>query len=1646
MEKESFRKKWGFQVNAGSIFLILLCTAINLGGSHLAKSMSLPWWLDSVGTFISAVFLGPIAGAISGALMNVILAFSQPGQIWFCLVSICGGLAVGLFFPRDRKIDSFSMIATALFAGFVMTIVSTPLNLYFNDGMTGNEWGDALTIMLADYMNMKAFRCFCGGLLVNMPDKAISILITMFILQIYRRIRRRKETADQNTEKNAGKVNAKQAVKNGTVISAFLLAACACLLLSSQNAYAMADINSEYAPVLYGVGDGLASAEINAIAQTSDGYIWAGGYSGLYRYDGRRFEQFSPDQRINNVTVLFEDSAARLWIGTNDSGVACYDYETGKITFYTSSDGLSGDAIRSVCEDDNGNIYVSTTSYLCCICESGIRAFDEFADLRCIYSLKNLGNGRIMGVTQSGVLFVLRGEKLIFSQKNSDHDVTYTTAACDQNGGVMVGGTSDLLYRFRADDEKGLLPAGGFVVSGLNYVNAITYSEVAGGYLVSASKGLFLVGGKDLVADLSLEDFSLSVTDAITDMQGNFWFASSKQGVLKFSPSPFLQITKKVGMKETAVNALLPEIGKLYVGTDDGLYLMDLKTNELLSDDLTKKLKNTRIRHLMRDSRGNLWVSTYGVEGLCMQDRSGAIHVMGETLRGLLGSRFRFCMELSDGTILAASTDGLNFIKDDELTMTMSEKEGLTVPQVLTAVQMDDGTIMAGTDGGGIYLIKDGRVTGQIGHEQGLASQVVLKIIEIQGGRIFVTSTGLYYQAAQETACRKLDAFPYNNDYDIYIAGDGNAFVSSSAGIFVVKESALIADEGYEPVLLNASRGFTTTLTANAYNGVVGDNLYLCCSDGVFMLNTKNFNASDENYEIALSSVTEEAGDIPVRAGVYQIPAGNGRMRIMPAVLNFSISNPYISVQLVGVDEQPVLTHQNELRDLVYQRLPYGDHTLEIKVIDELTGEVKKERDFRFHKDAQLYEKTYYKVYLISVAAMLIGFLAWMFAKMGNMAIINRQYEQIRQAKEEAELANQAKSRFLANMSHEIRTPINAVLGMDEMILRESSEPDIRSYASDIYAAGNTLLALINDILDSSKIESGRMELQEEEYETAELLRNLKNMISQRAAEKDLTLIMDVDENMPSKLSGDDVRLRQVITNILTNAVKYTHEGSVTLHVSADRLKGEALLHVSVEDTGIGIKEEDLPKLFEAYRRIEEGRNRHIEGTGLGMNITVSILKMMGSRLQVESVYGKGSKFFFDVRQKIVDDAPMGPLTDLAKETGDSRAAYESGFTAPRAKVLVVDDNAMNRKVFCSLLKQTKIQITQAGSGQEALDIVNERLDGGDVFDMVFMDHMMPDMDGVETMQKMRTIAGYDKVPIYVLTANAVTGAREQYLADGFDGFLSKPIVSARLEAAILETLPKDLIEPGAKAAADPGGNAKGRNDEKGENGAGVENLPMIDGLDWDFAYLHLPDRQMLLESVKEFWETLSYQADKLDRMKENGDMEAYRIQVHGMKSSAATVGIVPLAGMAKVLENASRDGESEIVNDLHPTFMTKWREYEEKLSVLFCDDEENRRVGPDSDTGRDLSDFGNGQGENPVDAAEGQNTADSEMMIAMLTMLQTALEEFEVDEADSVMEKMLSFDFEPEMKDLVKNLNAAVKDLDTDGAGSIMERIRELL
>ena len=390
----------------------------------------------------------------------------------------------------------------------------------------------------------------------------------------------------------------------------------------------------------------------------------------------------------------------------------------------------------------------------------------------------------------------------------------------------------------------------------------------------------------------------------------------------------------------------------------------------------------------------------------------------------------------------------------------------------------------------------------------------------------------------------------------------------------------------------------------------------------------------------------------------------------------------------------------------------------------------------------------------------------------------------------EAQRANHAKSAFLANMSHEIRTPINTVLGMDEMILRESGEREILSYASDIQTAGRTLLSLINDILDFSKIEEGRMEILPAQYELSSLINDLANMIRIRAEKKGLLFTINADREVPHLLYGDEIRIKQIALNILTNAVKYTEKGEVKLDISfTKQAENEILLTFTVSDTGIGMKEEDMDRLFSPFTRIEEKRNRSVEGTGLGMSIVKQLLSLMGSELQVKSVYGEGSVFSFTIQQKVVKWDAMGDLSARFKKDSEERTVYHELFHAPDAKVLVVDDTEVNLAVIKNLLKKTQIRIDTAASGREALAAAEKMR-----YDVIFIDHMMPDMDGMETLEKLRKQAGKDLPVCIALTANAVSGAREMYLNAGFADYISKPVDGRRLEEVLRHYLPAEKV------------------------------------------------------------------------------------------------------------------------------------------------------------------------------------------------------------------------------------------------------------
>ena len=383
--------------------------------------------------------------------------------------------------------------------------------------------------------------------------------------------------------------------------------------------------------------------------------------------------------------------------------------------------------------------------------------------------------------------------------------------------------------------------------------------------------------------------------------------------------------------------------------------------------------------------------------------------------------------------------------------------------------------------------------------------------------------------------------------------------------------------------------------------------------------------------------------------------------------------------------------------------------------------------------------------------------------------------------------ANNAKSNFLANMSHEIRTPMNAIIGMDEMILRESGDFRINKYAMDIRSAGKTLLSIINDILDLSKIESGKMEIVPVEYESLSVFNDIVNMTMKKAEDKGLTYELNVDSKIPSVMYGDEIRIRQIMLNIINNAIKYTQKGGIKIDASFDRTSDR--LKIVVSDTGIGIRPEDMDIIYQAFQRLEDTKNRNIEGTGLGLNITKQLVEMMDGKIDFESEYGKGTTFTAEVVQKTIDDTPIGDFSDNIIKAHEKMEEYKPILIAPKARVLIVDDNDMNLEVITGLLHDTKIKVTCASGGSDCINILKNNK-----FDMVFLDQMMPGMSGTEVLHTIKSEHLADDTPIIALTADAIVGAKEGYIKEGFSDYLSKPVMYDDLEEILLRYIDKGLI------------------------------------------------------------------------------------------------------------------------------------------------------------------------------------------------------------------------------------------------------------
>ena len=545
--------------------------------------------------------------------------------------------------------------------------------------------------------------------------------------------------------------------------------------------------------------------------------------------------------------------------------------------------------------------------------------------------------------------------------------------------------------------------------------------------------------------------------------------------------------------------------------------------------------------------------------------------------------------------------------------------------------------------------------------------------------------------------------------------------------------------------------------------------------------------------------------------------------------------------------------------------------------------------------------------------------------------------QEAEEAKKEAESTNRAKSEFLANMSHEIRTPMNAILGITTLISRDDINDSVKEKVEGIESATRSLLAIINDILDISKIESGKMEIVETRYQFSSIIHDAINMVQYRLEDRPIVLNIEVSETLPCELYGDSVRLRQILINLLSNAEKYTTKGSITLSIDWERYEDAAKLTIKVKDTGIGIKEEDLSNIFNTFERVDVQKNHTIEGAGLGLPICYKLLEMMGGTISVESEYGAGTTFTVVLYQKILNQTPMKMMSN--QKDNEENKKYH--FIAPEAKILVVDDNLVNLRVAKELLQLHQLQVDTATSGEEALEILVNHY-----YDLVFMDHMMPKLDGIETMRTIqREKDKYNiEIPIVAFTANAISGVKEQFLKEGFKAYLSKPIELQKLEDILLEFLPDALIQQKEELGSIGFKHKKYSSERRVSEG--LMALRKIKGIDVQQGMRHVEyNEKLYIEILKTYTrETSRLMKELMNR--EDKNLKYFETVMHSIKGSSENLGLIKIAAYAKRLESAAHIKDIQFVEEKYFNFETQLNQILEDINnVLILFKEEEKQI-----------------------------------------------------------------------------------------------------
>lgn len=1004
------------------VLLALVSILLNFAGKVFAEKFRLPMWLDSFGTFLMAYVVGPFCGAIVGVAGNILYGFINPVSFAYSITSISIALLVGYLAKYGWMKNLFKTMSLSVMVTGVCVIISCILNVIFYDGMTNNYWGDGMIELLQHLKQPRFIQIIVGEFYVDFVDKVITLGALFYSIRIYRIIK--KYLPNFLVLQESSK----------TLLVVFLIFAFG-FIFPSQ-AYASSKKFDSYIKTVYNNTNGLPGGVANDIASTSDGILWIGTYAGLYRHNGKEFRLMNEYESIKTVRCLYVDDDGRLFVGTNDNGLSILINE--EITdVLTEKNGLPSDSVRCITSASDGRYYIGTSAELAVVeINDGIRIVAKEPDVSSALRLTADSEGHVAAVTSSGKLIILQNSKV--TETASAYDEKFISAEFSDDGKLFAATESNKIFVFSIKDENNLQFLQTINCGSMNHINSLSFYENVL-FLCSDSGVGYIDYKKDNSFHLVDTDlFNNSIDNMIEDYQGNLWFSSSRLGLLKMCETAFAEIYLSAGFSEAVVNTVIKFNNKIYFGTDEGLSMIDVESGEPEENELTKKMKGLRIRCLMQDSKNRMWVCTY-TKGLYCMNKAGKI----EAFETDTEQQFRVLLELSDGTIAAAGKKGITFLKNGEVTKRLTKANGLENQVVLTLSELGDGTLIAGTDGGGIAIIQQQSIVKLLRRQDGLTSNVILRTVNDYNGNTptgafyAITSNGINY-VDKDFSIHPLTNFPYSNNYDMIVRQDGNIFVLGSAGIFVVTRDELLSGKKVDYILLDLRRGLLGTLTANSWNYIDEENnLYLSCDTGASVLNLDAYDKNNRSYRMQLKSVIVNGKRYLVQKDIpFVIPENSDSIEIVPEIINYSINNPYISLYMEGIDEHPNIMTQNELASVIYSNIAAGKYTFHISLLDSKGLNVIEENTYEIEKQYHIYDNWWFKVYAFFVMIMAIAWLTWyVTATIQNLRFekqekeLSHVREQIRMSNETIlSIANAVEARDKQTGRHSLRVAVYSML------------------------------------------------------------------------------------------------------------------------------------------------------------------------------------------------------------------------------------------------------------------------------------------------------------------------------------------------------------------------------------------------------------------------------------------------------------------------------------------------------------------------------------------------------------------------------------------------------------------------------------------